>query len=361
MTNFHTTVGTRWLKPSVGLSLLCLVAPSLQYTHFSPDSCVIIPVPDMYGVGVRIGNYFYFDAIDIALLAKQEEPIRDGAKALNIVNAAVIIILMRNSSQWSYSLFERLLLYPMFISPFLGTLVLFQKGAHLTVGFFGFVIGIFSAVQPWIYWTRQYQGSKYGCDPRYWFFVYFHMYHDRWITAFKIVSVIMCLASVALLIFSISLISIALTGFSPLQNPRGKVEEPKSRLREARGKIWPWDYGGLVLFFGFMVVLITENTLAGNEIAFSDATLNSTSPLIPFFVGFLNLITSLYSCFVDVGDEEKPTKGHCAYNPLDLGSSTRLFDIRGRASPPNSHVNIPPPAASGAYYSRRSASYSLSV
>ncbi|KAK0630862.1 hypothetical protein B0T17DRAFT_507298 [Bombardia bombarda] len=224
------------------LSFLALIKPSLQYTHYDPDC--------------RISFYFALIGLFIATIVGNKGAVKDSVKGLSTISTAILIVLIRNTVQGSFAIFEWQIVYPMVFMPSWQVISNMWTNEMATVwGLFGLIFSFISSIQPWIYWKLVKQGYHANCgSPRILIFVFFDLYNPTYI---RFVQVMSCIGN---------------------------------------GR---WVFGGIFLFVGVIIIVFTELILWANHVDLSDARLDSTSQLIPFMVGLFTMVSTVWTCIKD--------------------------------------------------------------
>lgn len=324
-------MGPQYLK--IILCLLGFVSPSIQFTHYEEGTCNIIGDPDVYGTGVRISYYLSYAAALIALVTGNKKAIRDCVKGVNIVNLAMLIILIRNTTQGSFAVFEWLITFPIITLPALSIGPLFfsvdsefSTGDNLKIGCYALTYTIVSGVQPWLFFTRTRQGSVEGCEPKAFILAYFDFYNPHFVRLTQAGATVTCILGVAYLYITVRNI------YSGLVTPKKVLRQNAAKQRDvaidtvmhenlmlgmrmdrqgAEKQMKRFKrFGRLslasgVVFTGVTIIVCVEMILKGNNVDLSDATLGSTSQLIPFLVGLFTFVSTVYSCIDDMSDYDK--------------------------------------------------------
>jgi len=294
------------------LALLAVVGPAQAFTHYDEASCEIIGDTDVYGIGVRLSYYLSYVAIVLAIASGNKKSIRECVKGLNVITLAILIILILNATKGSFAVFEWLLVFPMVLLPSAGVMFLFDWETCVTSACFGIVYGLFCLLQPWLYWILLEQGVKPGCDPKYFIFVYFDLYNPTYVRFLRAMSIVACIAGVA--IFVCSIVTVVYGVFTPAEKLRRRDEDHNNIMNtiglgrgtelsdeSLRGAMKiamaltaiPLSAGGIIS------IVFTEKLLSGNDVNLSDASLKDTSQLIPFLVGLFTLVSTIFSSFKD--------------------------------------------------------------
>lgn len=162
------------MSTAVILTLLGLVAPSAQFTHYEEGSCRLIGDTDLYGIGVRVSYYLAFFAGTIALAFGNSRAVRDTKKGTAVLGFALFIIFVRNALQGGLAVFEwQLLLQTVFVLVTAAFLPLAFVGGIASSAALAVVYGLFAVVAPWVYFTLADQGLKDGCELKAFIFTYF--------------------------------------------------------------------------------------------------------------------------------------------------------------------------------------------
>lgn len=90
----------------MGLILTAFPAPSLQYTHYAPDSCDIIGDTNLLGTGVRIGFYLLAIAADVSFIFSDFKSLRRILRVGTLVSLILVVFGFRNVTHGSLALLE---------------------------------------------------------------------------------------------------------------------------------------------------------------------------------------------------------------------------------------------------------------
>jgi len=285
----------------------------LQFTSYAPGSCQLIGEADLYGPGVRVSYYLFFFATLLAILSRirsghKVAPLGDCAKAINILTFSVLVVLVRNTANGSFAALEWFLTYPVILVTFVSTCFALRvrENAGILICF-GFILAMLTCIQPWLYWSRLYQGSREGCTVSYWFFGVRNFYAPTWTTFFRVVSIIFCVAGAAIFVLSVVLAFMHL-GWRVLFHlddmAKAAQEEDGDSIVRAAGKQTSKLKEALkilgvavLLFVGILTMVMTEQTIQVNSIDLSETPFDSTSQLIPFLTGLFSFLSTFWSCF----------------------------------------------------------------
>lgn len=61
----------------------------------------------------------------------------------------------------------------------------------------------------------------------------------------------------------------------------------------------------LALVFSAIIIAFTEKLISGNNVDFSEATLENTSQLIPFLIGVFSFVSTIWTCIKDTAGRAK--------------------------------------------------------
>ncbi|KAK1761516.1 hypothetical protein QBC47DRAFT_370315 [Echria macrotheca] len=340
-------------------------------TTYAEGSCRLIGEGDLYGVGVRISYYLFFFATLLAIFRRtissttKTGPIGKCAEAINILTFAILIVLIRNTMDGSFATLEWFLTYPTILVTFISLCFALPRLDNAGILLcYALTLSLLTICQPWLYWRHIDQGRKPECPVYYWFFGVRNFYDNTWTTFFKTMSIIACI--IGILFFFVALwLAFWMVGWRVLlhlADPDGHRGADANganngQLRQKGKRRWfvLRLVGIAVLFFaGIVTMLMTENTIAVNQIDLSDTPLGSTSQLIPFLTGLLSFLSTLYSCipFLKIFDG-------CLRRGLGLGKpSTEYIAVGSVAS--GSRVNLHgngSPGGFGSYKSSQNGSY----
>ncbi|KAH8897665.1 hypothetical protein GQ53DRAFT_884401 [Thozetella sp. PMI_491] len=297
----------------VGLCMLSLVQPSYQLTGYVNGTCELVGDSDLYGPGVRVSYYLFLTSAILAVMTHKTGPIIDCAKAVNILTFSILVVLIRNTTQGSFVAIEWFLTYPVILITFFGTLAALPIHEHRgTLLCFGFVLTLLTAVQPWLYWTRMYQGRNEACPTLYWLFGTRDFFGPTWTMFFKVFSILSCVAGVVIfLIFGV--IAAWNSARECLQPAQAARDEEMMRLYPNPEFVYPvyppppqppktsrivLRVSGIFLLIsaGVLTIAMTEKTLRLNNITFQDTPIDSTGQLIPFVGSLLTLGSTIWAC-----------------------------------------------------------------
>jgi len=283
----------------------------LQFTSYDPDSCQLIGEPDLYGPGVRVSYYLFFFATLLAILTRilrerKIEPLGDCAKAINILTFSILVILIRNTASGSFAALEWFLTYPVILVTFISTCFALRVRDNAGILIcFGFVLALLTCIQPWLYWSRMYQGSKEGCTVSYWFFGIRNFFGPTWTTFFRVVSIIFCVAGAVIFVFSVILAFFHL-GWRVLFHLEDMEKAAQAEVDiidrapappVKKRKVLKLLGVAVLLFVGIVTMIMMEQTIRVNNIDLSSTPFDSTSQLIPFLTGLFSFLSTVWSCF----------------------------------------------------------------
>jgi len=294
------------------LAVLLTVTPVAAFTRYDEDSCKIIGDTDIYGIGVRTGYYLTFSAGVVALIFKDSKGITDCLKLVNIIFAAVLIVLIRNASIGSFAVLEcqisAILVFFLPATSLIWSSFAVDNPGLASWGFFYILYGIYGVIQPWLFWKLLNQGRKESC-PSFKMFVFapFDFYNPNYVRAGKLASVILCVGLSAFILIGACCIYYGMRGATSLSGtPFGKVaKRGKDQIKGMMGlapqegkKLGRFRAIGVVavLASGAHAMVIVEKIISINHIDLSEVAFTSTGQLIPFLVGLFTFLATLWSC-----------------------------------------------------------------
>jgi hypothetical protein len=294
---------------SRGLSLVALFAcmrPCLAFTHYEEDSCQIIGDPDVYGIGVRLSYYIATVSMIIAVAAGNPSAGNDVLKGLNIINFAILKIVIRNILEGSFALLEWLIVFPLIAVPYGPSALALRFTAMAVFGSYALGFGLFGVLSVWVVWMKTYQGLKEGCDPQYFIFTGFSLYNEHFIVFLKAWAIFICVFGAMVIVAGLALVGMKTWKSSEeMQVEDDKRDKERLERIERRGDTgWRLKLdkaGGPVIAAvpAILVVSVTEMILVKNQIDLSEGALDSTSQLIPLLVAIFTFISTIYSLFKD--------------------------------------------------------------
>lgn len=319
------------------ITILALITPSTQFTHYEENSCTIIGDADVYGIGVRISYYLTFFSGITALAFANKSATDDAKKGNAVIGFAVLIILIRNATQGSLAIFEFEILFTMmFLLTGVTFIPLAILGDYLTSAALFLVYGLYNMLLPWIFFTLKDQGRKDGCELKAFLFAYFNFYNIHWVGFLKFTAVVGCISGCYITLFSlgVGIREIYKAMFSSTEDDeedgvgaegkgkgkeKGKGGEGKTEgggektAGEGRGEgdddeddeIAYTVFACIALPVGIVSIVFTEKMISGNDIDLSDSTLISTSQLIPFIVGIIGFVSTVWTCVKDTMRKRK--------------------------------------------------------
>ncbi|KAK0732037.1 hypothetical protein B0H67DRAFT_92649 [Lasiosphaeris hirsuta] len=290
-------------------SLLSLAAPSMQVTHYETGSCQIIGDPDLYGIGVRVSYYLAFASGVIALLFGNARAVEDVKKGNAIVGFSLFIILVRNARQGSLAVLEWELVFTMvflLMSAAYGPLCVF--GDRATRAVLSIVYGLYSVLQPWVFFSLADQGRKEGCELRMFLFAYFDFYNTHWVGFLKFQSILITIVGVFFLGFGVlntvrAVKDIYYGRNSGNSGNRDDGEDSDSDSDEDGQRDIFRGFAVISVASGSIAIAFTEKLVSGNNIDLSEASFTSTSQLIPFLVGVASFFSTVWTCVGDIMKE----------------------------------------------------------
>jgi hypothetical protein len=315
------------------ITILALITPSTQFTHYEENSCTIVGDADVYGIGVRISYYLTFFSGITALAFANKSATDDAKKGNAIIGFAVLIILIRNATQGSLAVFEFEILFTMmFLLTGVTFIPLAILGDYLTSAALFTVYGLYNMLLPWIFFTLKDQGRREGCELRAFLFAYFDFFNVHWVGFLKFTAVVGCISGCYITIFSLGVggREIYKRIFSPEEEIEGKCEKCGEKCEKCgggkeggQGKTEAKEKGDddddddeenelaytifacFALPVGTVSIVFTEKMISGNNIDLSDSTLISTSQLIPFIVGIIGFVSTVWTCVKDAIGKRK--------------------------------------------------------
>ena len=227
-------------------------------------------------------------------------------KGLIIVMLAMLVTLVRNTVMGSFAIFEWIIVFPLVITPGLPIIFFLLSYENAVIcGCFGIIYSVYCLIQPWLYWTRTFQGLNPDCDPKYFIYVFIDLYNPSLIRFLKAMSIVACIGGVP--VAGISVYYIFQGAFKSEKELREMDDnfqtrfdrlpintDTDSQLITMIWKITRIFIGFGLLFIGASITAFTEKMLVRNDVDLSDANFESTSQLIPFLVGLFNLVSTLY-------------------------------------------------------------------
>lgn len=278
--------------PLIALTILVLVAPSAQFTHYEEGSCRLIGDPDVYGIGVRLSYYLSFFAGVIALSTHNYRAVDDVKKGNAIVGLAILIVLIRNAVLGSLAAFEWDLVFTMvFLLMSIAFIPLTIIGRTTNSAVLCIVYGLFNVLLPWIFFTLANQGRREDCDLKAFLFAYFDFYNIHWVTFLKAASVIICLLGVGFISAGIALFVKGLADDDDDYDDDSSFKRNLARF-----------FAALSLVTGVTTIVFTEKLISGNDIDLSEASLGATNQLIPFLIGIFSFVSTIWTVFKDLRD-----------------------------------------------------------
>ncbi|KAJ2902869.1 hypothetical protein MKZ38_010680 [Zalerion maritima] len=297
----------------LGTYLLALVQPSIQATEYKSGSCVLTGNSDIYGIGLRLSYYLAAFSAVIAISTMNKASMKDCLKGVNIISFAILIILIKNTVEddESYALFEWLVIFPMVLFPAILTVFLISYEHSLLCGCCGIIYSVYGLLQPWIYWTKLYQGAKPECKPKYFIYTYIDLYNTHLVKFFRAMSIITCFFSVftfGLALWGVWLGRLPQTSLREMdEQSRASILRPDIEIGGEEGLDPTQLTGvksavGLVAGFGTLfsvctMIATSEKMLKGNDVDLSSAEFTGTSQLVPFLVGLFTFVSTVGSCW----------------------------------------------------------------
>ena len=218
---------------------------------------------------------------------------KDCMKGLMIIMFAILIALIRNAVIGSFAIFEWLIIFPLIFTPGLYIIIFLHSYENGVIcGCFGIIYSIYCFLQPWLYWTRTFQGLNPDCDPQYFIYVFIDLYNPSLIKFFRAMAIISCIFGVA--VAGVSVYFIFRCVFQSDEKLRELDDNHQNFYDSVLWKTARILASIMLLFSGVNIIVFTEKMLIGNDVDLSDANFESTSQLIPFLVGLFNFVTTLY-------------------------------------------------------------------
>ncbi|KAK0641373.1 hypothetical protein B0T16DRAFT_461446 [Cercophora newfieldiana] len=290
--------------------------PATAFTRYENDgSCQIVGDTDIYGIGVRVGYYLTYFAGVLALCFNNNKGITDSLKSINIIFGAILIVLLRNATLGSFAVLEwQIASVLVFVLPLSSMILAFLLGSPglASWGTFFILYGLYSALQPWLFWTRIDQGRDLSCPSiRMFIFAVFDFYHPSYVKFLRAMSIIACICSPVALIGGITLIVMSMKGKKSVRDTI--VEKMREATQDGSSDI---DLSVIkrspvfrlivipLLFGGCTGIVSVEKLISLNSIDLSDVEFLSTGQLIPFLVGLFTFISTIWGIITNKDDDD---------------------------------------------------------
>ena len=297
------------MSPLTSKQLALLVfaaAPAAAFTRYQDDgSCKIIGDTDIYGQGVRIGYYLTYFAGVLAVAFNNNKGITDSLKAVNIIFSAILVVLIRNVTLGSFAVLEwQIATVLVFFLPLSSLMMAFLLGSPglASWGTFFILYGLYSAIQPWLFWTMIDQGRDLSCPSiRMFIFATFDFYHPSYVKFLRAMSILACIGSPLPLIGGIALIVMSMRGRKSLRDDDDSDVEELNVIKKSG--IFRGFIVSAILFGGCTGIASIEKLISLNGIDLSDVAFLSTGQLIPFLVGLFTFISTAWGILTNKGHD----------------------------------------------------------
>lgn len=289
-------------------TIFALAAPVDANTHYISGSgtCQLVGDTDLYGIGIRIGLYLQWASILIALVIAPSESIPTFT-ASNIITFAIIISLLAGISDESLVVADWIIVtcltFVLFIGLTPGVLINYFDHLRSTM-MFGVLCVMYSVILiplPWVAFVGWSRGQTSSCHFKSWLMLNNESFPGEQgaSTLPKSMSIVGGLIGVCMLCSALFFICrrLWLGHGEEGTNPTENLSWERREWSTLRSPIRVSFVTLTALGFGTLAITTVEIAIARNHIDLSIAPLTSTSQLIPFLSGLINLVVICWSAF----------------------------------------------------------------